>query len=692
MADKRDTLRVFISYARRDGAVFAEELLHGLEVAGFDAFLDRHDIAAAEDWETRLGALIQSADTVVFVLTPAAAASERCAWEVDRAEQLAKRIVPIISIPVEEAATPERLKRLNYIYFTEGNSYSVSLGKLAAALRVDLAWIREHTRLGELAQRWRQRGQSDALLLRGGELDAVRQWLANRSEDSPPITDAHREFIAASEAAEGELVKRERARRRALILSLSAATFVFAALGAAAAIFGVIADNNARLARQALGHSLIERAWVVSENQRELAIKYVLAGVAVEGEGSDLARSALAFAVERGEGAAAIGSGLSAPVQVSAISPNGLFVALVGQDGQLVFVDITRREVSAPVQLGAARHAGFSADGRRLFVILEDNSAVLIDRTSGASAAIGGVGSAVNATFSPDGERIVLSGFEPQARLWDLASGRELNALSHQSYVTATQFSADGSRILTASGDNSARVWDAATGAAISAFQTDSYVIDAVFSADGVLIATSEGRQLSATAGTHEEVEATNGAIKIWDAHSGGQSRTIAHTEDVTSLAFSPDSTRLFGLDDLGRFIQWDVETGRVVTMFDGRRFGVTDGVFAPDGATFVGRSPRFAAVLWEAATNRVIGLLPIQGSASSRVLGGAGSVSVLLLDDGRIVVWDFSRALQPAGRLAEEACSVLRARSELTFSDLEMASDPLIAEAWRRPNSRPLC
>lgn len=692
MADKRDRLRVFISYARRDGAAFAEELLHGLEVAGFDAFLDRHDIAAAEDWEARLGALIQSADTVVFVLTPAAASSERCAWEIDRAEQLVKRIIPIVSIPVEEGVTPARLRRLNYIYFSEGHSYSVSLGKLAEALRVDLGWIREHTRLGELAQRWQARNRSDALLLRGSELDAARQWLINRSEDSPPTTDAHREFISASEAAEGVLVKRERARRRALILSLTAAVIVFAVLGAAAGIFGAIAGNNERVARQALARSLIERAWVVNADQRELAMKYVLAGVTIEGENSDLARSALAFAVERGESATAIVSGLSLPVLVSAISPDGRFVALIGRDGDLVFVDVDAREAGAPVQMAPARHAGFSADGRRLFVILADNTAELIDRTSGTRTNIGSVGSALAATFSPDGERIVLSGFEPEAHLVDLASGRQLSALSHRSYVTSTQFSPDGGRILTASGDDSARVWDAATGGAVSAFRTGAYVIDAAFSADGTRIVTSEGRLLSATAGTEDEVVSTDGAIKIWDANSGRLVRAIAHDQDVTSVAFSPDGRRLFGLDDLARFIQWDVATGRVVTMFDGRRFGVTDGVFAPDGSTFVGQSPQFAAVLWEAATNRVIGLLPIQGVASSRVLGGSGAISVLLLNDARIVVWDFSRALQPAGRLTEEACLVLRARSQLSFTELEVASDPLIAEAWQRPASTPLC
>jgi len=30
---------------------------------GFEPYLDRHDIAAGEDWEARLGRLIEAADT-----------------------------------------------------------------------------------------------------------------------------------------------------------------------------------------------------------------------------------------------------------------------------------------------------------------------------------------------------------------------------------------------------------------------------------------------------------------------------------------------------------------------------------------------------------------------------------------------------------------------------------------------------
>ena len=169
-------LKVFVSYSRKDEA-FAQELIAGLEVAGFEPYLDKHDIAPGEDWEARLGRLMEASDTVIFVLSPDSVTSERCAWEVERTDQLKKRLLPIVWRGVTESTVPERLKRLNYIFFDKPHAFGPSLAALATALRTDLSWIREHTRYGEAAHRWDERERADALLLRGEELTAATEWL-----------------------------------------------------------------------------------------------------------------------------------------------------------------------------------------------------------------------------------------------------------------------------------------------------------------------------------------------------------------------------------------------------------------------------------------------------------------------------------------------------------------------------------
>ena len=205
-------LKVFVSYARSDGSALAEELVTALEVAGFEGYLDRHDISAGEDWEQRLDTLIRQADTVVFLITPSAVASERCTWELDLARALAKRIIPVLGLPCAEATIPVDLRRLNFINFAPGNSFARGLGQLVGALRLDLDWIREHTRLGELAQRWEIRERVEALLLRDEELAAAQEWLTNWRAELPAATEAQRSYIAASADAQERRHDEERKR------------------------------------------------------------------------------------------------------------------------------------------------------------------------------------------------------------------------------------------------------------------------------------------------------------------------------------------------------------------------------------------------------------------------------------------------------------------------------------------------
>ena len=209
-------LRVFVSYARADGSSLAEELVVALEVAGFEAYLDREDISAGEDWEQRLGQLIRQADTLVFLITPRSVGSKRCTWEVDLAKDLAKRIIPVVGLPVEEADVPPALRRLNFIQFTPGASFARGLAQLVDALRVDLDWIREHTRLGELARRWTDRGEVQALLLRDEELAAAQNWVAEWRAELPAVTEAHRMFLAASVEAQDFRTNQERQRIEAM--------------------------------------------------------------------------------------------------------------------------------------------------------------------------------------------------------------------------------------------------------------------------------------------------------------------------------------------------------------------------------------------------------------------------------------------------------------------------------------------
>ena len=171
-------LKVFISYSRRDLA-FADQLVAVLELHGYVPTIDRKGIHGAERWEERLGQLILGADIVVFVLSPNSAASEICAWEVEEATRRGKRIIPVLCRPLEGRQPHPHLRDLNYIYFypekdMPGSGFGTGQVQLIEALSVDIEWLREHTRLEELAARWDANTRPADQLLRGSSCPPIR--------------------------------------------------------------------------------------------------------------------------------------------------------------------------------------------------------------------------------------------------------------------------------------------------------------------------------------------------------------------------------------------------------------------------------------------------------------------------------------------------------------------------------------
>src|ERR1700735_330553 len=114
-AQSQPKAKIFISYSRKDMA-FADRLEAALKDRGFEPLIDRSEIYAFEDWWERIEALISSADAVVFVLSPDAVTSEVALKEVAHAVALNKRFAPIVCRRVEDSATPEALRRLNFVF------------------------------------------------------------------------------------------------------------------------------------------------------------------------------------------------------------------------------------------------------------------------------------------------------------------------------------------------------------------------------------------------------------------------------------------------------------------------------------------------------------------------------------------------------------------------------------------------
>jgi tetratricopeptide (TPR) repeat protein len=188
--------RIFISYSRKD-IEFANLLSSQLQESGYQAMLDKTDIAPGEPWQERLINLIKEADVVIFSVSPHSAASTVCQWEVNESAKLGKRILPVVLDPVDTGTLPEALTKLNFIFFTD-QSFDDAFAKLKSALDTDLLWVRQHTRIGELALEWQANKKSSSRLLGSAALAQAENWIARHPEGVSQPTDLQRQYIAAS--------------------------------------------------------------------------------------------------------------------------------------------------------------------------------------------------------------------------------------------------------------------------------------------------------------------------------------------------------------------------------------------------------------------------------------------------------------------------------------------------------------
>jgi hypothetical protein len=269
---RADRLRIFVSYARADSA-FADEIAAGLEYdGGFDVLIDREDIHEGEDWRKRLGALIAGADTVVFILSRRSAASPVCQWEVDHARALSKRIVPVQAEALADATPPPALAALNYVRFDERRSFMAGLSGLRRALKTDVEWLREHTRLLTRAQEWQAAGQADNRLLSGDDIAAAKAWLDRHPAEGLQPTELHRDFILASDRAEALRLsaERERAERLQRAVRRTRVALAAALIGAVVAGgIGLYATQQRQEAQEAAARA--RRAAEEAKRQEERA-------------------------------------------------------------------------------------------------------------------------------------------------------------------------------------------------------------------------------------------------------------------------------------------------------------------------------------------------------------------------------------------------------------------------------------
>ncbi|MDP3738680.1 MAG: TIR domain-containing protein [Hyphomonadaceae bacterium] len=695
-----DRMKVFISYSR-DDVNFADQLVLALKDRGFEPLLDRHDIGSGEEWRPRLGGLLLSCDTVVFVLTENSAGSPVCEWEVEEAARLGKRMIPVVPQEIDGVAPPIALAGLNWIHFYSddklpGSGFYDGLRKLDQALRVDTDWLRVQTRLSERATEWSRQFNED-LLLRGLALSEAEVWLgrAPAGTAAPPLIN---EYLTASATAEARRNAEAKARIFEREEALQRAEAAVRDKEIAAARLQATLAEKVRIDRRMRSLSYFSlllglvlalgagaAAWFLSDQHvasaERTSVLYAQAASVLSDEGDNAKAMLMAIS---GDPLAQRG-----PIE-KGLRPQGYYEGRAALERGYASNRLIR---AFPGHTESAGSVVFSEDGALVLTGSLDGDARLFRADTGALIATfdgGDKAGAATAMFSADEKQVVVARSDGEISIWDIAnrSVADRRAFFTQDLFGMPVLSADGTHVVAATYQNVVEVWSVADSRRIKtityeggqAIRAHAFSPDGQFVLLGMTGAHAEVWSLTGVSNSPVETfnfdDLTNKAV-VQIAMSPDMRHVIAATEDggvfgfereapspfpadilsdssaaPLALAFSPDGRRLLQMSADGFARVWDLDADVVAARFrvgETGVFGEGSAAFSPDGAQIL-TGTLGAVQLWRADTGTALAVLNENGGeVNSVAFSPDGSLALTGGADGNARLWDVATG-KPAG------------------------------------------
>ncbi len=193
---------VFITYSRKDTEL-VDRFDRALQKHLVTTWLDRRDIEKGREYDEEIQHGIENADSFIFLISPDAVRSAWCMKELAYAQELQKRVIPVLLRPTGDDALPEALSKSQY------EDLSRDVAKVSSILGIlgnETGYYYQHKTLLVQALKWKRQNYNVAILLRGNQLEKALQWLtASESRKRHNPTAVQKQFIAESEARKGQL-------------------------------------------------------------------------------------------------------------------------------------------------------------------------------------------------------------------------------------------------------------------------------------------------------------------------------------------------------------------------------------------------------------------------------------------------------------------------------------------------------
>lgn len=207
-----------------------------------------------------------------------------------------------------------------------------------------------------------------------------------------------------------------------------------------------------------------------------------------------------------------------------------------------------------------------------------------------------GFGSVNSLKFSPDGKNILSTSDRGYIKLWDLTQGKKIKEIKVEGNPVSATFTADGKYIvaLSKAGINSKLTRWGPAGNYIDETNWITNVLEqALLTKDYKNVLT---------------LHILDTLVTMWGYDNHDIKFTLSgHTNNVNSIAFSPDGKYILTASDDKTAKTWDIETGKMILDLKGHTDGVKRAQSSPDGKLILTSSNDNTNKVWDTKTGALL-------------------------------------------------------------------------------------